>query len=890
MALSKQIHIYSVDTCAFFSKKELSVYNKINDLQKEKKKLKKNKACTQEDIKELNAQIKDTKEYFYSILSQNKEVRVLDPISLNKHNVVSIFDSMLTRTLNMEQNNLYDDLIIVRTYYFDVLHSIITNGFLCNGEKYICFTASAGQIRTKKTVFIREKILIEHQNTLMCGLTLDKINSLGGVNVNKYLAYLALCNSATDVWREFNITKSIVVDDMETLVSGVVDFIDDKTCKITRQLMDIPITHTDGCGMVLPKISRKNFMVRLPWIKGLLTSFPFDKFIAMANQKDILVNHGIITDIYGKQHDVIAEGIEVIFTKSQFKMYKYYKSWDDYLEKYIKHGCTAGKCNEEENEFPFAKLNYQMLQTLTDLSDEELEYIASRSKKHIKEIASDRKTMLKIFGVTEYNKNKTNLQQALEIYPELLSDIYTKNILCQIKKKLVYEARSAKLDVNGKYTFIVPDLYAFCEFLFLKDKNPKGLLQNNEVYCRLFSKYEKLDCLRSPHLYREHAVRKNVVNSNTNIGEWFGTKALYTSCHDLISKVLQFDNDGDKSLVCADEVIVGAAERNLKDIVPLYYNMKKAEPVIVDNEKIYNGLIAAYTGGNIGQISNDITKIWNSDNIDIDAIKIQCMMNNYVIDYAKTLYKPVIPNEIKNNISLHTKLKVPHFFIYAKDKSKKQVEDINNSVVNKLESIIPNKRIVFTAKNTGKFDYKNLMSNSSVEINENIIQKYNELNTQNHFLINSTEDDYTNLQYIYQDIRKSILSINPDEKYITDVLVKYLYKTKNSKHKETLWLSFGDIIVDNLKNNININYILCDKCGKRILKSSNNLKLCDECSLYKPVEHKIVTCMDCGETFEIGGKSRQFLRCNKCYNAYRRKYNTNKDIERYRNKKAISCS
>lgn len=80
---------------------------------------------------------------------------------------------------------------------------------------------------------------------------------MGGVNINKYLAYLALCNSATEHWTDFNINKAIVVDDMETPVRSVVDFIDDKTYEITRKTMDIPIEHTDGCGMILPRRSKK---------------------------------------------------------------------------------------------------------------------------------------------------------------------------------------------------------------------------------------------------------------------------------------------------------------------------------------------------------------------------------------------------------------------------------------------------------------------------------------------------------------------------------------------------------------------------------------------------------------------------------------------------------
>ena len=69
----------------------------------------------------------------------------------------------------------------------------------------------------------------------MCGLTVDAINAKGGNNVNKHLAYLALSNSATDEWERFNIDKTIVIEDFETMVEGTYDLIDDIDYSITRK-------------------------------------------------------------------------------------------------------------------------------------------------------------------------------------------------------------------------------------------------------------------------------------------------------------------------------------------------------------------------------------------------------------------------------------------------------------------------------------------------------------------------------------------------------------------------------------------------------------------------------------------------------------------------------
>lgn len=833
MALQTQVHIYSVDTSDFYKKRERKIHEKLSKLyvfrNKLKKKLKKEKNSelktkTNNCLIVTNKSIKYFKKKLCRMLNKNNKIRNLNINYLKTNNIVSIFESTLTRTIQIAENTVSKDLIIVQTYFFEVIEDLILDGFMLDGEKYVCFTASAGQIRTKKTVFIKESIINKYEKTLMCGLTKDIINQKGGININKYLAYLALCNSATDLLADFDITKSIVVDDMELKVKGLVDFIDDKTYKITRVKMKVPIVITDGCGMILPRKNNKNFMIRLPWIKGLLMSFPFDDFIKehKCNSK--------VKDIYGKEWDILNDGIEVIFTKSQFKMYKYYESWKEYCDNFIQYNCQAGKCNEEGSLSNDAKIGYQMLQTLTDITDKELRKITKNTRDNIYNVCKDKKTMLRLLGVTKSNRNKNYIQSALEINPSLLMDSYTKNIIEQTKKSLVKEGKSAKLEIQGKYTFISPDLYAFCEYLFLKRKHPKGLLNNGEVYCNLFKDSPKLDCLRSPHLYKEHAVRENIIDKVKN--KWFTTSALYTSCHDLISKILQFDNDGDCSLVISDSNFIDIAERNMKNIVPLYYKMAKAGGWIINNKIIYEGLKTAYTGGNIGMISNDITKIWNSGEIDdnkLKAIKLLCMENNFTIDYAKTLYKPERPKEIKKLITSYTKAKVPCFFIYAKDKKKEEVELINESVANRISKMIKNPRVKINISGVDKFDYKLLKNNKVFSEDNKIIELYEKLDLKKFSLMNNKKD-IENYTYVYQDIRKQILQLNSDVYYVGDVLIDYLYKTKKAKNKTTLWESFGDILLENLKVNTKIKYMYCNKCGDLLEQTVNNQRYCSICA------------------------------------------------------------
>lgn len=792
-------------------------------------------------------------------------IRELNENNVSSTNIISVFDSSLTRIIGAKQDELTEDFMVVQVYYFDVIKDLINFGFMYKGEKYIYFTSSAGQIRTKKCVFIKESVWYKHEKTIMCGLTVDDINAKGGCNPNKYLAYLALTNSATDVWKEFDIDKAIVIDDFETQVYGTYDLIDDKDYSIKRISDYVPISHTDGAGMMLPCMG-KNRMVRLPWIKGLLGVFDYKKFIEVNNCSPI------IKDVYGKEHDVIAEDIQVIFTKSQFKMWKYYDSWDQYKEFYKQYGCSAGQTNIEEDRIKNTAINYQMLQTLTDISDKEIETLIEESNNILQRLCDSIENIQKAFGISPYNTEKTFFQKSVELYPNLLNDEFVKSKIREIKDSLVKKFKSGKLRIKGKYTFLLPDFYAACEYWFGDIKNPKGLLDDGEVFCWLFRKSDRLDCLRSPHLYREHAVRKNQAyrdcKKQKELREWFTTDAIYTSTHDLISKMLQFDVDGDKSLVVADKTFITIAERNMKDIVPLYYNMRKANPVILTNQTIYDGLNAAFIGGNIGIYSNDISKIWNSESFisgsmaekeeAINIIKILCMENNFIIDHAKTLYKPERPKEIQEKIKNFTKENVPHFFLYAKDKKGYQVADYNKSFVNKLENLIVNPRINMRSLKLGEIDYTLLMHNPDIdckvsflnngrldEKNTNpLIVKYLELSKKCYYKIDFTDNSYNGnssskvrqdikFNRFIKEVKTKLLQFGNNEREITDILVKFLYGIKSNKHKMLLWNCYGDVIYQNLSKHIKpkTKSIQCIDCGEwfNVLISDNRTCRCEDC-------------------------------------------------------------
>lgn len=832
MSLDKTCYLYSVATDAFYEPEEQKIHKRLLSLYGLRKVLNNDKIISKNPVEidvdywktTINKIIAEEKDSLTKLLDErlkDNTPRKLNPESLKERQVITLFDSSLTRALNIEPNTLTMDLIVLNVFFFQIFEGLVKDGFVYNGEKYIFLTASAGQIRTKRGVFIKESSYNSIQNKLMCGLTVQEINERGGINPNKYLAYLALCNSATDVWEDFDIDKSIVVEDFEDDVFTEVDYIDENDYSISRQQMNVSIPHMDGCGIMLDSGTR---MVRMPWIKGLLVTFPFDKFIEEQCNGD-----GVITDIYGKEHDVVAEGIRYIFTKSQFKLWKYYPSWECYKAKFKTYGCEACYCNLEDDYIPKAKINYQMLQTLSDIKDDEIEKITRKTVKDIEDIGQDYVTTMRLLGATEYNQNPNYFQQALMIYPELFRDAYHKEVLKQTKKSLVKQAKGGRLSINGRYQFISPDLYAFCEWLFLGEIHPKGLLDNGEVYSKLNRDGAELACLRSPHLYREWAIRRN--KKNEELDKWFGmTKCVYTSTHDAISKILMFDCDGDKALVVQDRTLAAVAKRNMKDIVPLYYNMRKAKGGELTNEALYDGMSRAYTGGNIGPISNNITKVWNCgktiEDEQLNVVKWLVMENNFVIDYAKTLYQPTRPEEIDKIIKSYIKSNVPKFFIYAKDKELSQVEQSNCSTMNRISEVIPNPRVKFSKK-IAKFDYRMLMNkNFDFTVNETpIIDEYNYWVMHRYPTDELNEDVENEDLWMYRKIKERILQ-HGELNYVVNTLVNYCYTVKINSSKKILWACFGDVLVDNLKNNTKNLGNICPICGVRFFPKNSLQKCC----------------------------------------------------------------
>jgi hypothetical protein len=845
---------------------------------------------------------------------------------------IAIFESDLTRCFGCKDMEHSDDIVSVVTYYTPIFNSIVHNGFNYKEKHYVFFTAGAGQTRCKKSTFVSEEKFNENANRLFCGLTREQVNKLGGCNTNKFLAYTSLCQTNSEIWHDFDIDRAIVVEDIEFNIPNqdvryiytespedkielqhLKDELNQITCELkhikdakknlpdrkrrsksdidyekkireqkklllqnikelqsryhqsTVKKMDVTIPFTDGFGISLKKM--QSSMIRLPFVKGLIAYCPKRAFQDWCSENNVSI-HKII-DIYGKSHSIT--DVDYIFTKSQFKMYKYFNNeydehgnlirtgWEVYKDNFKQYQCDACRCNVEKNVKLNAKTNYQILQTLTtEMSDDDILNLASYDINCLNGIGRNVQCMLNVLGANEKKNDNLNwLQKSLIKYPEMLKDFYVKTLLKNTKDSMIKKYRSGKFNINGSYVFAIPDTLACLQWWFTNmdksDIKSFGFVKEGHVACNMFENKEELDCLRSPHLDHAHCIRKNQVTENDT--RWMKSNGVYLSMSDIMSKLLMYDNDGDKLLIHNNKTIIKCAKQfqSKYNMIPNCYDMPKANPEIITNTSLFDGIVNAYHHGNIGTPSNEITKIWatlnpqsTKEEIDsaIDIISLRCADVNYTIDYAKTLYKPEIPKPILDKYKKYSGKKVPHFFAYAKNKKEYQVEETGQCNIDRITNVVKSNRIVF--KNLlGKYSYKILMTNPNVDCkNEKaseILKLYRELENTNlrrlsHIdfsVLDFDEKKKVALQLEFDNNKQRKLfveMIGENKEYITDVLVKLLQDDVN---KDTLWRLFGEVIYNNIERNLKGSRI-CSKCQKRFYVSNENDysgKYCTECKV-----------------------------------------------------------
>ena len=777
-----------------------------------------------------------------------------------------LFEGEMARIANdfKETYPLIKEIVYFACSLRDILQQIIDDGLLIEGEKYIFYSATTNHMKKEMVILLKESFFIENEKKIMCGLSRDIINKgnerVKGCNRGKFLAYTALPMSASvevssinteSEQYEIDIDECIVVPDFEGTVHGKVNYLDINTLKAKITEKDVPIPFMDGAGIFLPNagVLPRTGQIRGGYFKGCLFPFDFVKFIHSREDST-----SKIKDIYDNEVDVIEQGIKIIFTGSQFKMWKYYKDWETFKKTFKECGCKIVLNNLAHTPSKNAEvlLTYQFLQTLPrdNFTEEAMKLLCAKIVKLLKDSKMDINTALKLMGADEEsNKELKPLQAALLLYPKLVNDSAVKKMIKENINTIRKKAMGGKIMVDGFYTYICPDLYAFCENLFCGIVEPKGLIPEGTVYNAYYNDTEisEVDCLRSPHLGdSEHCIRTLVKTDECK--EWFHGFDTIISNHDLITKHLMCDVDGDEMLITSSQELISLVDR---DKPALYYDMEKADAEQITDEVLFECLVSSFDNSIIGNISNALTKLYSvNDEPNYELIRILTAYNNWMIDYPKT-QKAMDLKQFAEEYQAWTdnkKHKLPHYFIYAKDKSETSVApSYTNCNVDRvcqyIESAI--KKTTYKIFDSEEVINPEIFKDKDIEVVRtskeylDLVELLGELHykaqniqrktkrVKNKLTENKSIDENilkTDLHYYL--CREVILNIFGDERKAASYLVDAEYHQHEFKNgnKKLIWNCFGDVIVENIKKNLHSDMPLKVRRNQYITKNTETHK------------------------------------------------------------------
>lgn len=512
---------------------------------------------------------------YNQVQSIRKEMKAIRKMPSSNENIERL--KLLQSTLD---NLLFvDDIINIKVVSKKEYRELGRNGFDLNGKHYVRFMVGAGQMRRNTVSFINEKLLSYMQEKLMCGLD-GKIKT---INLAKLSAYFALSFSSVLWVREPRVC--VIKDFFTSIPNQKLNWISqgDQEEKIEEIYKDIELNSADGQGLISPEMAELwaedmhlnyvpcSFIIRTAFVKGNLV--PFD-FKAYAKEHGI----SIIKDRYGTEHNI--DDIDVLLSESQFKMAKYYSSWEGYLSYHHSYNLRWGVARyNKEFDDEYVLTNYQYIQVL-DLNRDDIKGLVSCTTEWIKNICSGDLGYALAYNVGVKNQSLnidsvinscgSVFTKAMVKNPEVLEDGFVQRKIYNSIKESIRQAKIGRIWVKGNYSFMISDPVAQCRSAL--GLSPEGLIPANYVYSNFWNQRTDSDeivCCRSP-LTHYSEINPLRLYESEDANKWY--KYIYSgiiySIYDIsVMKHADSDFDGDICMSTDNDYFIKGAKRNECPIV-----------------------------------------------------------------------------------------------------------------------------------------------------------------------------------------------------------------------------------------------------------------------------------------------------------------------------------
>ncbi len=385
-------------------------------------------------------------------------------IKVNTTVTAPVDDEQLGRFFYYEDNKYKaKDNIEVLNTVADLRQELYTNGFLCDGIKYIRFKRSSGSSRVGKCLFIDEKLYSRMHKWECCGL---RIKNNAEIDLAAYEAYISLTLSSIIDTVEIQPENILVIDDYHSVFkskAAAVSF-DGETLVTNNEEVEIDNSIWDGQTLMDYSLFGKYQKYGM-----LLLRNRFFKTAAFSTHiQEFFADNGItdVSQLNGYTWAKSIDEIKLITTPSSIKYLKFgtLDQWLDNLE--TSFGIVKHEKPTHYFEGRLVQTHYQLLNTL-QLSYEEVERLLAQSfeymtslrynpavvRNHIKYPENQEITFEEINNKNDVIYQMLGLNDRFvetKLYHDFLRDL-----LISFKKNL----QSGHVLVNGNYSTLFGNPY-----------------------------------------------------------------------------------------------------------------------------------------------------------------------------------------------------------------------------------------------------------------------------------------------------------------------------------------------------------------------------------------------------------------------------------------------
>ena len=445
---------------------------------------------------------------------------------------------------------------------------LYTNGFGCDGTRYVRYKRSSGSSRVGKCLFVNEALAADMNKWDCCGLT---VNEGDKIDLAAWEAYISLPMSSIIDTMEIPLDSILVIDDYESKFRDevVAVGIEDGHLSADQKTVEISNSIWDGQSLMdkslFGKYADKGML--------LLRNRFFKSCCFNTNIQQWFADRGItsVDQLKGYTQARNISQIKLITTPSSIKYAKFGRIEDWLCNVEPTFGIVKYEKKTHKFDGRMVQSHYQLFNTL-QLSYEEMEAVLKPSLDFIAAIRRD-PAVLRYAIKYPYDdvEEWTSLDSKNEIIFKMLGIndrfAHTKmyyDFRDDLIKGELRNLRRGHVLISGNYSTLMGN---GLEMLKAATGEFDGTseLAPGEIHSTRFAYGERLLCSRSPHVTVGNILLATNA-PNENIDRYFNmsTEIVYINSvgDNIMQRLNGADLDSDTMLITDDKMLINVAERN----------------------------------------------------------------------------------------------------------------------------------------------------------------------------------------------------------------------------------------------------------------------------------------------------------------------------------------